>query len=161
MSPDGTAYHLGLVNLWNHAHRLYRIADIYAALPDGVEMLFLFAFSIGRHSAAALVHFSFLMVLPLMMILYGIRFGISRGAAPCAAILVFVTPLVGWDGSVAYNDVALAAIVFASVYLLQMWRSERRTGYLAASSLLAGFAFAIKYTGGFVLLLVTATAIWE
>jgi len=161
MSPDGTAYHLGLVNLWYHAHRMYRIADFYAALPDGVEMLYLFAFSIGRHSAAALVHFSFLMILPWLMVLYGVRFGISRGAAACAAILVFVTPLVGWDGSVAYNDVALAVVVFASVYLLQMWRSEKVTGHLAASSLLAGYALAIKYTGGFVLLLVAGTVIWE
>jgi len=161
MSPDGAMYHLGLVNLWNHAHQMYRIADMYAALPDGIEMLFLFAFSIGRHSAAALVHFSFLMLLPWMMVLYGVRFGISRGAAPCAAILVFVTPLVGWDGSVAYNDVALAAVVFATVYLLQMWRSDKRTGYLVASSLLAGYAFTIKYTGGFVLLLVMATVLWE
>jgi hypothetical protein len=161
VSPDGTAYHLGLVNLWHHARRLYWLPDMYAALPDGMEMLYLFAFSIGRHSAAALVHFSFLMVLPLLMVLYGIRFGISRGAAPCAAILVFVTPLVGWDGSVAYNDVALAAVVFASVYLLQIWRSEKNTRYLVASSLLAGFAFAIKYTGGFLLLFVMATVIWE
>lgn len=161
ISPDGTAYHLGLVNLWNHAHALYRLPDMYAALPQGLEMLFLFAYSIGRHSAAALVHFSFLLLLPLLMILYGIRFGISRGAAPCAAILMFVTPLVGWDGSVAYNDVALAAVVFASVYLLQLWRAERRTGFLVASALLAGYAFAIKYTGGFVILLVAATVIWE
>jgi dolichyl-phosphate-mannose-protein mannosyltransferase len=161
MSPDGTAYHLGLVHLWNHAHRMYRLVDMYAALPEGLEMLFLFAFSLGRHSAAALVHFSFLMILPLLMLLYAIRFGISGGAAACAAILVFVTPLVGWDGSVAYNDVALAAVIFASVYLLQMWRTERRTACLAASCLLAGFAFAIKYTGGFVFFLILGAVIWE
>ena len=161
MSPDGITYHLSLVHFWDHAHRMYRLADMYAALPQGIEMLFLFAFSIGRHSAAALVHFSFLMILPWLMVLYGIRFGISRGAAPCAAILVFVTPLVGWDGSVAYNDVALAAVVFASIYLLQIWRSEKRTGCLVASSLLAGFAFAIKYTGGFALLLIAGAVIWE
>ena len=161
MSPDGASYHLGLVNLWSHAHGMYRLSDMYAALPQGIEMLYLFAFSIGRHSAAALVHFSFLMILPVLMVLYGIRFGISRGAATAAAILVFVTPLVGWDGSVAYNDVALAAVTLASVYLLQMWRRDRSIANLAISSLLAGFAFAIKYTGAFVILLIAATAIWE
>jgi hypothetical protein len=30
ISPDGTEYHLGLVNLWTHAGRIYKIADIYA-----------------------------------------------------------------------------------------------------------------------------------
>jgi hypothetical protein len=77
MSPDGTVYHLGLVNLWAYAGRIYRIADIYAALPQGMEMLFLFAFTIGRHSAAALIDLSFLFDLPVLMLLYGRRFGWS------------------------------------------------------------------------------------
>jgi hypothetical protein len=160
-SPDAAAYHLGLVHLWNHAHGLPRIVDMYAALPQGTEMLFLFAFAIGRHSAAALMHFSFLMLLPAMMIAYGIRFRFSRGAAAFAAIAVFVTPLVGWDGSVAYNDVALATILFAVVYLLQIWRQRRDAGSLAAAGVLAGYCCAIKYTGIFALLLVVATVIWE
>src|SRR5579884_2874285 len=52
MSPDGMAYHLGLVNLWAHAHGLTKNISMYAALPDGVEMLYLLAFTIGRHSSA-------------------------------------------------------------------------------------------------------------
>lgn len=160
-SPDGMVYHLGVVNLWNHAHGLIRTTDMFAAMPEGMEMLYLFAFAIGRNSAAALVHFSFLMLLPLLMILYGIRFGIPRGAAAFAAILVFATPLVGWDGSVAYNDVSLATTVLAAVYLLGMWRGNRSAGCLVASALLAGFAFAIKYTGGFASLFVVATVLWE
>jgi hypothetical protein len=160
-SFDGMAYHLGLVNLWDHAHGLMRVKDMYAALPSGMEMLFLFAFSIGRHSAATLVHFAFLMLLPVLMVLYGIRFGLPRGAAPFAAIVVFVTPLVGWDGSVACNDVALTVVAFAAVYLLQMWRIDKHPSSLMAACLLAGFAFAIKYTGCFLVLFVLATVAWE
>jgi hypothetical protein len=161
MSPDGMAYHLGLVNLWNHAHGLSHLTSMFAALPDGVEMLYLFAFAIGRHSAAALIHFSFLMCLPLLMILYGCRFGWQRGSAVLAAILIFASPLVAADGTAAYNDVALAAVVFASVYLLEIWRHERSMGTLVAASLLAGFAFAVKYTAGPLLLFTLATVIWE
>ena len=154
------AYHLGLVHLWSHAHGLLRLKDMYAALPSGMEMLFLFAFTIGRHSSAALVHFSFLMLLPVLVVLYGIRLG-CPGGLPFAAIVVFATPLVGWDGSVAYNDVALMVVGFAAVYCLQMWRSDRSTGSLTAACVLAGFAAAIKYTGSFFFLFVAATAIWE
>ncbi|HEY7389873.1 MAG TPA: hypothetical protein VH640_15255, partial [Bryobacteraceae bacterium] len=89
ISPDGGTYHLGFVNLWNHAHGLPRIVDMYAALPQGMEMLYLFAFSIGRHSAAALTHFCFLMLLPVLMLLYGVRFGFPRGGAAVAAVIVF------------------------------------------------------------------------
>ncbi|PWT99950.1 MAG: hypothetical protein C5B51_26080 [Terriglobia bacterium] len=161
MSPDAVTYHLGFVNLWNHAHGMSRVIDMYAAMPQGMEMLFLFAFSIGRHSAASLVHFSFLMLLPMLMVLYGIRFGFRHGAAVLAGIIVFVTPLVGWDGSVAYNDVALAAVVFAAIYFLQIWRYTGGTSYLLASSLLAGYCFTIKYTGLLAILFVAAAIGWQ
>jgi len=161
MSPDAMTYHLGLVNLWNRAHGLMRNNGMFAAMPEGLEMLFLFAFAIGRHSAAALVHFSFLMCLPWLMVLYGCRFGYPRGGAAVAAILVFASPLVAADGTAAYNDVALAAIVFATVYLLEKWRRERSMGTLLAASLLAGFAFAVKYTSGPLLVLAAGTVFWE
>jgi hypothetical protein len=159
-SPDAVTYHLGFVNIWNHAHRIFRIEDMYAAMPQGIEMLYLFAFSIGRHSSASLIHFSMLMLLPLSMILYGVRFGFPRTVL-FAAVLVFVTPVVGWDGSIAYNDVALAVFVFATVYLLQIWRVHKQLPYLLAASFLAGFSFAIKYTGCFVSLLVVGVVMWE
>ena len=161
MSPDGTVYHLGLVNLWAHTGRIYRIADMYAALPQGMEMLFLFAFTIGRHSAAALTHLSFLFDLPILMLLYGRRFGWSCFATTFAAILVFASPLFGMDGTVAYVDVALAAVVFASVYLLQVWRQNKSPGILAACSLLAAFALAIKYTAAPLPLLVFLIVAWD
>jgi hypothetical protein len=161
MSPDGMAYHLGLVNLWSHAHGLSRSISIFAALPDGMEMLFLFAFTIGRHSAATLVHFGFLMLLPWLMLLYGCRFGWSSGAAVLAALLVFASPLVGIDGTSAYNDVGLAVFTFAAIYLLQQWRRTRSPGSLLAAGFLAGFSFAVKYTAGPLLLIVAGTALWE
>ena len=63
-SPDGAGYHLGLVGRYLREHGFVRITDnLYAAMPAGVEMLFLFAFAFGKHSAAALVHFAFLVAL--------------------------------------------------------------------------------------------------
>ena len=37
--------------------------NLYASLSEGAEMLFLFAFAFGRHSAASMVHFAFLLAL--------------------------------------------------------------------------------------------------
>lgn len=74
-SPDGTAYHLGLVARYLREHGFRRITtNMYANLSQGVEMLHLFAFAFGRHSAAALVHFCFLATLPLAMLCYARRF---------------------------------------------------------------------------------------
>ncbi len=161
ISPDGAAYHLGLVNLWTHAGRIGRIADVVAAYPEGLEMLFLFAFAIGRHSAAALVHFSFLIDLPILMLLYGRRFGWSYFATGFAAILIFASPLFGTVGTVAYNDVALAAVCFAAIYLLQMWREERKWGVLVACGILGGFAVAVKYSAFPLPVAIAATVVWD
>jgi hypothetical protein len=110
-----------------------------------MEMLFLFAFSFGKHSAAAMVHFAFLVALAWMMFSYGRRAGFPLAGA-AGSLLVFATPVVGVDATSAYNDVAVAAIAFALFYLLQVWDRERTSRLLAAIGLVAGFAYATKYT---------------
>lgn len=163
MSPDGMMYHLGLVNLFNRSHGFVRFVDMYTGLPEGVEMLFLFAFAIGKHSAASLVHFSFLLDLAMLMALYGRRFGFAA-AGVAGALLVFASPLVGADGTCAYNDVALAAVTFAAVYLLALWRNEegaggKSTGLLITCCIVTGFTMAIKYTAVFFALFVVIVVV--
>lgn len=107
-SPDGVAYHLWLAQTYLQAHGFARLDTFYAHMPQGLEMLFLFALAFGRNSSAALVHFAFLMILPLLMLSYGRRAGIVVAAA-AAALFVFVSPVVGVDGTTSYNDVAMTA----------------------------------------------------
>lgn len=145
-SPDGATYHLGLVSRYLGAHGFVRITDnMLAAMPGGVEMLFLFAFAFGKHSAAALVHFAFLVALVWQIFSYARWRGFPLAGAS-AALLVFASPVVGIDGTSAYNDVAGAAIAFTLFYLLQIWDEERNPQLLGAIGLAAGFAFATKYT---------------
>jgi hypothetical protein len=146
MSPDGSAYHLPFVARYLRAHGFERISqNLYANLSQGIELLFLPAFSLGGPSAAAMVHFLFLLDLPLMMIVYGRRFGFPVPAA-AAAFLVFASPALGWDGTSAYVDVAAAAILFALLYLLRIWDTERSPSLLIPIGILAGFSFAAKYS---------------
>ena len=146
VSPDGSSYHLGLVSRYLLAHGFYRVTtNMYAYLSQGTEMLFLYAFAFGRHSAAALVHFAFLAALPFAMLAYGRRFGFPL-AGVAGALLVFLSPVVGFDGSAAYLDVAVACVLFVLFYLLQIWDRERTPALLIPIGLLAGFAYAMKYT---------------
>ena len=114
-SPDGTAYHLGTVGRYfrNGGFDWYT-TNFYANLPAGVEMLFLYAYSFGRHSATALVHWQFLVALPWLILNCGRRFGLPVPAA-IAALLVFMTPIVLVDGSSAYVDVAKVSHRFRHV----------------------------------------------
>ncbi len=146
MSPDGSAYHLGLVGRYYREHGFPAITtNIYASLSQGLEMLFLFAFSWGKHSAAALTHLVFLYALASLVLSYGRRFGVPL-ASFGAAGLVFLSPVAGLDAASAYNDVAAAAAAFAVYYLLQIWHRERHGALLVSIGILAGFVFAIKYT---------------
>jgi Dolichyl-phosphate-mannose-protein mannosyltransferase len=145
-SPDGAGYHLGLAARYLREHGFVRITDnMYAGLPAAVEMLFLFAFAFGQHSAAALVHFAFLLALVWQMYEYANRRGFGAAGA-AAALLVFASPVVGVDGTSAYNDVAVAAIAFTLFSLIERWREQPDTRLAAAIGLVAGFGFATKYT---------------
>lgn len=152
-SPDGVTYHLGLVARYYRAHGFEPIlTNMYAHLSQGLEMLFLFAYAIGRHSAASLVHCTFLFALPLALITFARRFtGATVGLF--AAVLVFASPIFGVDGASAYNDAALAGVLFAFFWTLELWRESKQLGFVILAGLLAGFAFAIKYTGGLGVLL--------
>jgi hypothetical protein len=141
VSPDGSGYHLGLVRRYLDAHRVFPMPDnMYASLSQGLEMLFLMAYSIGRHSSAALVHLAFLGALVMLMIAFARRADMPA-AGYGAAVLVAASPVVGIDAASAYNDVALAAVLFAAFFVLTRFPHAR---WLAG--LIAGFAIAIKYT---------------
>jgi hypothetical protein len=123
-------------------------------------MLFLFAFAFGRHSAAALVHLAFLLALVWQMYRYGRESGFAL-AAVCAAFLVFASPVVGIDASSAYNDVAVAAIAFTLFRLLTIWDQRRESRLLVAIGLVAGFAYAAKYTAALAIPYAIAYVAWK
>lgn len=146
-SPDGSAYHLGLAAKYFREHSLRPVTtNMYAALSQGMEMIFLGAYAIGRHSAAAMMHFNYLLALPWLMVCYGRRIG-QPIATVAAALLVFASPVVGIDGISAYNDVAAACLLFTLYLVLnEISDNSQKQGFVALAGLLGGFAYAIKYT---------------
>jgi Dolichyl-phosphate-mannose-protein mannosyltransferase len=145
-SSDGMAYHLAEVLVYRQAHGFPRITtDVYANLSQGIELLYFFAFDFGRHSAAALVHYTFLIALAFLAFSYGRRIG--RPAVGIAgALFTYTCPVILRDATTAYIDVALAAVLFGLFYLLQIWDDTRDARLLAPIGILAGFGYAVKYT---------------
>ncbi len=143
ISPDGMAYHVALPAQYLREGIIrFLPASFYAQLSQGVEMLYVPAFAFGRHSATAVVHLAFLFALLALMRTYAQR----QGLPPSAALLVLASPVVGIDASSAYNDLAVAAVIFAVFWFMERWRDEHDDRLLIFAGLLAGFAFAIKYT---------------
>lgn len=155
-SADGAFYHLTFPARYLRHGGFFPIhTNFYGNFPQGLEMLFLAAFAVGRHSAAALVHLAFLFVLCGAMIAY------QPKAGWLAALIVFTSPVIGMDASTAYNDVGCAAIVFLCYAALSRWDDDRRPAWLVVVGLLAGFAFAIKYTAFLVLPYAVGFVLWR
>ncbi len=158
-SPDGQTYHLGLVYRFFREHGMGPITStMYAPMPLATEMLFLFAFAFGRNAAAATVHLGSLFALFGLVVCYGRRIG-RPWAGVCAGLLVFLSPIAGIDAASAYNDVALTTAAFAMFYLVEVWRDGDDSA-LVPTGLLAGFCFAIKYTGFVAFLYAAVVILW-
>ena len=65
------------------------------------------------------------------MVCWGRRFGFA-GASIFAAILIFASPVIGKDGISAYNDLAVATLIYAVFYLLQVWDESNQANLLIA-----------------------------
>lgn len=150
VGPDSLGYHLGLVFRYYREHALVAATgNIYGLFPQGAEMLYLFAFAVGRHNAPQLVHFAmFAATLPALV---GLG---KRAGAPqtgwVAALLYGLSPVVAYDAVLAYNDCALALFSVLTLYGW-LWHQEApSSGRAAAVGVFAGFCFALKMTGGLV-----------
>ena len=160
-SPDGSTHNLGGVVIWWRYRGFVRdTSSIYASLPQALEMLYLFAFAFGKHSAATLVHFAFLCALPWMMFCYGRRFAMVQPSV-LGAMLIFLSPVVGVAGISAYHDLALASTLFGLFYILQIWDQNPNQRPLPLAGLLAGFGFALEYTGALGILYCIGFVSWR
>src|SRR5579872_4702116 len=99
-SADGAMFHAALPALYVREHRIPAITtNFLASFSEGMEMLFTFAFSFGRHSATAMVHLLFTLLLPIGMLSYARRIG-RPVAGIVGGLLVMLSPMVAQDGSI-------------------------------------------------------------
>jgi hypothetical protein len=150
VQPDAMSYHLAEVTEYAKLGRFPNRVGFFEMLPQGMEMLFLFAFVIGKQSAAKLVEFGFLLATVPLLIELGRRMRLPDYLSSAAAAFYFCAPVVGVTGTSTYNDAAL--VFFTLATLLALLLGEQ---YLLPAGLLAGFCYAIKMSG----LLVPALAV--
>lgn len=156
---DAVGYHLGLVQRYYRNHGFVAIqTNMYAQLSQGAEMLYLFAYSLGRESAAKLVHLSFLVAGVGLLVAVARRYRAGL-AGVFAAVIYFTCPVVIPDAASTYNDCALAFFMLAVFSALGVWWHHRELQLLWLLGALIGFCFAIKYTGVVALGAATAAAI--
>ncbi|MBI3279378.1 MAG: glycosyltransferase family 39 protein [Acidobacteria bacterium] len=157
IQTDANAYHLKAAADAKRSGGFSQQISFYERLPQGVQLLFAFAYAFGGSSAAKLVHFAFLIATVPLFLLVATRLGVTRERAAVAAALYAVTPVVGISGTAAFTDAALVFYTLATIALLLLWRENPEWRTLLFAGITAGFCYGIKLTGAVV---IPPAALW-
>ncbi|GBC95633.1 hypothetical protein HRbin16_01425 [bacterium HR16] len=161
---DGLAYHLAAPAIWLREGRIGYIPFMHQSnFPFVMEMQYLWALGIGSGAGGAKVfHWATLLLTLGAVFAFARRTGFAGSWA--AASLVSV-PVVLWEASVAYADLATTA--YTLLCLLAAWNAAGEGGaptrrrWLALAGLMGGLALGTKMTAlGSVGLLAVLLA-WE
>jgi hypothetical protein len=146
---DASAYHLTLPRLYLAAGGFVPVEmNVYASWPLGTELLYAAALAVADHAVATALHAVF-GIATLWAAWQGAR-AFHRGAASwLAAPLVLASPVVLFEWSVAYVDLAYAFCFMAGIVFATHWTaSDGRAGAsLWLAGLAGGLLASIKLTG--------------
>jgi 4-amino-4-deoxy-L-arabinose transferase-like glycosyltransferase len=155
---DALWYHIWLPVQWLSAGRPVDIVEEYPSLyPLTWDLLFGAGFLMGGSVGAKLVHFVCLPFAAATTWLVTRRF--APDASPALAVALVVTPpIIIWEATTAYVDLALAWYLALAVYALFRHDETRDRRWLVLAGLTMGMALAIKHLG-LVALLIIGTAL--
>jgi hypothetical protein len=120
--------------------------NVYSNWPLATELLYAAAMLVGDHAVAKGIHFLF-GVLTLFAVHLGCRTFHRRASGWLAAPALLANPILLFEFSVAYVDLAYA-FFFTAAFLFMLFALERRSrAALLLSGLCAGALVGIKITG--------------
>ena len=144
-SPDGSSYHLGYLARYIAAGHIYKVeTSFYPMLSQGFEMLYLPALLFGGGPATALFHTLFVSVMVLLFAGLGEVLPIATPELAAAAIVFYVSPVVGRTATTAYVDPAAACICLAAVYFTLLACLELKLAHLIFAGICCSFALSVK-----------------
>lgn len=150
---DALSYHLSFPQMWLEAGYLVDLPAQYVSLyPMTWELIFGAGLALGGPIAAKLLHFISLPLTALLTYQLTRRFVVEVSPWLASAFLVTV-PIVLWEATSAYVDLALALHVGLVLYALWQYVQERHWQWLALAALNLGLALASKHLALFVLAL--------
>ncbi|MGQ9789139.1 MAG: ArnT family glycosyltransferase [Armatimonadota bacterium] len=146
---DGLSYHLAAPAIWlREGHIGYIPFMHHSNFPLVIEMQYLWALGVGAGAGGAKVfHWATLLMTIGATLAFARRAGFAGGWAVASLIAV---PVVLWEATVAYADLATAA--YTLLFLLAGWNAVRendtsiRRRWLVLAGLMGGFALGTKMT---------------
>lgn len=154
---DSLAYHLTVPKLYlQHGGFYYINYTSHSNFPFLMEMLYLPGVALDLPATAKMMHF-WTGVLLVVAVVVLARRHLSAKAAPMAAIAIAGMPIVLWEATTAYIDLATALYTVLSVYLLLNYLDSSDRKWLIGCGIAAGLAASTKMTG---LALIPMLVVW-
>jgi hypothetical protein len=152
---DALWYHLWLPKLWlTQGRPVDLVAEYISLYPLTWDLIFGAGLVLGGPVAAKLLHFACLQLTGLLTYQLTKRF-VPQASPWLAVALFFTVPIVLWEATTAYIDLAPALYVGLVVYALLRYVERRRWQWLGLAALNLGLALATKHLALFVLPLAT------
>ncbi|HLJ56288.1 MAG TPA: hypothetical protein VKT77_14705 [Chthonomonadaceae bacterium] len=165
---DALAYHLADPKIFLLQHKIAVLpTEHHSNFPFTVEMLFAIGLALDGYAAANLFHLAYALILVGAVVAFCDRY-LTRLAGLVAAVTLLTTPILLWEASIAYIDVALAAYVFLAAYLVIIAARPDNGGtmparaaarIMIAAGALMGLALGVKYLALVPLVLVALLAV--
>jgi 4-amino-4-deoxy-L-arabinose transferase-like glycosyltransferase len=157
---DELVYHLEVPSRWIEAGGPVFFPDnVYAYFPQLLDLYFGFGLAVGGETAARLFHLLFAGLLAAAIAGVGAEWFSGRAAVIAASALLTIPSVVA-IAPVAYVDLAFCLYGFLALVAVIELVEKRSFATLAVAAVMAGGAWATKYTGlQLALLLVAVTLI--
>ena len=154
---DTLAYHFAVPKLYLQYGGFYYIPfTSHSNFPFLMEMLYIPGLMLDSPSAAKMMHY-WMGILLVAAVYVLTKRHFNAKAAPLAAIAVAGMPIVLWEATTGYVDLATALYTVLCVHLLLNYFDTNDRRYLVGCAISAGFAASTKMTG---LALIPLLAIW-
>ncbi|MDW8104585.1 MAG: hypothetical protein RMK92_06190, partial [Armatimonadota bacterium] len=161
---DGLSYHLAAPAIWLREGRIGYIPFMHHSnFPFVIEMQYLWALGVGFGAGGAKVfHWATLLLAMAAVLAFARRAGFSGFWAALSLISV---PVVLWEATVAYADLATAA--YTTLCLLAAWNgageadASTRRRWLTLAGVMGGLALGTKMTALGSIGLLALLLVWE
>lgn len=142
---DALLYHLSVPAMWLKDGGLKLVNMPHYWFPELVEGIFVWPMALGSDSAPQFIHFTFGLLIALLLWDWARRLWGNHVAWWVLALLLTMPSLL-WLSAWAYTDLGLSYYTLAVLYTVWKWKDTGGNRWLALGGVMAGFAMGVKYT---------------
>jgi hypothetical protein len=149
LETDAIWFHLYFPRLFLESGRLVDLPTEYISLyPMTWELWYGYGLALGGQTAATLLHFACLPLIGALVFEMSRRWGgMSASQAWLAVAILCSVPLLMWEASTAYLDLAFTLHIALAAYALVRFVDRQRSQWLWLAAINLGLGLATKHLG--------------